>query len=66
MQARQGFHFSKNHRDLKKEYIFLKFAETFLLHQRTIDKQKIKIKFVIVIFFNGENGFDLKNSKQIK
>ena len=33
--------FSKNLRDLKNEYIFLKFVNIFLLLQRTIVKKKI-------------------------
>ena len=40
-QAQQSFYFL-NHRDLKKFIIFLFFANTFLLLQRTIAKQKIR------------------------
>ena len=37
--ARQSFHFKKNHRDLKNGFVF---ANTFILRQRTIAKNKIQ------------------------
>ena len=51
--------FLKNYRDLKSEYFF-KYAETFLLHQRTIVNKKIlnyNLFNIFFIFKNGENGF---------
>ena len=50
------FPFSKYHGTLKIN-IFL-FAETFLLHQRTIAKKNSKLKFVYYCFLsqNGQNG----------
>ena len=39
---RNFFAFLKNHRDLENEYFFFFFAGTFILHQRTIVKNKIQ------------------------
>ena len=44
---------SKNHRDLKND--FFKFANNFLLLQRTIVKNKIQI-FFIYLFLGPKNG----------
>ena len=64
--ARAKFLFSKNHRDLKNKIFFWKFAETFLIHQRTISKNKIGRKVCLIFFYfpiMGKTVFDLYKVK---
>ena len=48
--------FSKNHRVLKYEYYFRKFANTFILLQRTIGQKKICNLVWFSIFLDPQNG----------
>ena len=53
------FSLSKNHKDLKNQYLFLKIANTFLLLQLTIAKKKIQNEIFLIFLFSqkGQNGF---------
>ena len=51
--GRQSFHFQKITGPLKIKIYFWKFVDTFLIHQKTIDKNKIRSKtnFIIIFYF---------------
>ena len=59
--CRAKFSLSKSHRDLKKLIFSRKFANTFLLLQRTVAKKKIWNNILFNIFLYapkmGKNGF---------
>ena len=51
------FSFQKNHKDLKKEYLFFEnFSSTFLLPQRTSDKKKLRNKKKLKHFVASKLG----------